>query len=71
LGVLLGHGRKKRNGKEGTASFESATQIAKFTQLQAASPIDVLWIPTPWAGAKVIAKKPLRMARPRRIGIQR
>jgi len=73
LGVLLGLGREKRNQKEKTSSsVESATQIAKFTELQAASPIDVLWIPTPWTGAKVIANfdKSLRMAHARRIGIQ-
>jgi len=41
LGVLLGLGREKRNRKEKTSSsLESATQIEKFTELQAASPID-------------------------------
>jgi hypothetical protein len=39
LGVLLGLGREKRNRKEKTSSsLESATQIEKFTELQAASP---------------------------------
>jgi hypothetical protein len=43
LGVLLGLRRSncyKRNANEETFSFESGTQIEKFTELQAASPID-------------------------------
>jgi hypothetical protein len=40
LGVLLGLGRsnyQKRNGNDETLSFENATQIEKYTELEAAS----------------------------------